>query len=44
VITDADKYFMDKNNVSEDMMKKIKAIAMFLRREYLKVEDESGDA
>ena len=44
VITDADKYFMNKNNVSEDMMKKIKAIAMFLRREYIKVENESGDA
>ena len=35
-ITEADKYFMRENNVDEHTMKKMKALAMFLRRETLK--------
>ena len=40
-ITEADKYFMRENNLDEHTMKKMKALAMFLRRENLRISIES---
>ena len=40
-ITEADKYFMRENNLDEHTMKKMKALAMFLRRENLRISVES---
>ena len=46
-ITEADKYFMHENNLDEHTMKKMKALAMFLRRETLKediLREEGSDS